>query len=133
MHKTFCKIVCLSVLQFCCIPFAYTQPVITFEKSTQHLGFVHQGDTLHFSYTFTNTGNQPLVINDTKVECSCTSAEKPTQAIDPGKKGTINATFNTTPTIDRQDRTITILSNASNSPSVLRFKCVVLKAKKKKE
>jgi hypothetical protein len=133
MYKSLYRIVSLLVIAFCNITFVHAQPVITIEKTTQHLGFVHQGDTLHFTYTFTNTGNQPLVINDTKVECSCTSAEKPTQAIDPGKKGIIKATFNTSPTIDRQDRTITIISNASNSPTVVRFKCVVLKAKKKKE
>lgn len=112
---------------------AYGQPVIKFDKTTQHLGFVHQGDTLRFEYAFTNTGNQPLVISDTKVECGCTTVKKPTQPIDPGKNGVIKVQFNTTPTIDRQDRTVTIISNAANSPSVLRFKCVVLKAKKKKD
>lgn len=108
------------------------QPVIKFDKTTQHLGFVHKGDTLHFEYRFTNTGNQPLVISDTKVECSCTTAEVPTQPIDPGKQGVIKVSFNTSPTIDRQDRTVTIISNASNSPGTVRFKCVVLKAKDKK-
>ncbi|HXB12229.1 MAG TPA: DUF1573 domain-containing protein [Bacteroidia bacterium] len=133
MFRFLYKILPLLAILNCCAHIVFAQPVITFEKSTQHLGFVHQGDTLHFNYAFTNTGNQPLVITDTKVECSCTSAEKPTQPIDPGKQGVIKASFNTTPTIDRQDRTITIISNASNSPSVVRFKCVVLKAKKKKE
>jgi len=106
------------------------QSVITFDKTTQHLGFVRQGDTLNFQYKFTNTGNQPLLISDTKVECGCTVVDKPTEPILPGKQGIIKVTFHTNTAIDRQDRTVTVISNASNSPAVVRFKCVVLKAKK---
>ncbi len=117
----------------CSVTLCNAQPVIKFNYTTQHLGMVHKGDTLHFAFIFKNTGNKPLVISDTKVECGCTTVEKPDYQIDPGKDGEIKVTFNTSPTIDRQDRTVTVISNASNSPSVLRFKCVVLKGKGKKE
>ncbi len=106
------------------------QSVISFDKTTQHLGFVRQGDTLNFQYKFTNTGNQPLIISDTKVECGCTVVEKPTDPILPGKQGILKVTFHTVSTIDIQNRTVTVLSNAKNSPTVVRFKCVVMKAKK---
>src|SRR5581483_4905539 len=84
------------------------QPAIDFKSKTLHLGFVHQGDTLHFQFEFTNTGNEPLVISDTKVECGCTISEKPTQPILPGKQGVLKVTFVTNSAIDRQDRTVTI-------------------------
>lgn len=106
------------------------QPELKLEKTTQHLGFVHQGDTLRFQYKFTNTGDQPLIISDTKVECGCTVVDTPKDPIMPGKQGIMNVVFHTNSAIDRQDRTVTILSNAKNSPVVVRFKCVVLKAKK---
>ena len=89
------------------------QPTISFEKETQHLGFVHQGDTLKFEYKFTNTGTQPLIISDTKVECGCTLVDKPTGPILPGKQGVIKVTFHTNTAIDRQDRTVTVVSNAT--------------------
>ena len=108
-----------------------SQPVIKFNKPVQHLGFVTKGDTLHFQYAFTNTGNQPLVISDTKVQCSCTTVQKPDAPILPSKQGIIKATFITTGAIDRQDRTIIVTCNASNSPIELRFKCVVFKSNKK--
>ena len=108
---------------------AGAQPVISFDKSTQHLGFVRQGDTLNFQYKFTNTGNQPLIITDTKVECGCTVVDKPIDPILPGKQGVIKVIFHTNSAMDRQDRTVTVLSNAKNSPIVVRFKCVVLKAR----
>ena len=107
------------------------QPVMSFEKTVQHLGFVHQGDTLAFQYTFINTGNQPLVISDTKVQCGCTVVTPPSQPVLPGKQGVIKTKFITNSAIDRQDRTIIIISNASNGQVELRFKCVVLKAKDK--
>ena len=107
------------------------QPVMSFEKTVQHLGFVHQGDTLAFQYTFTNTGTQPLVISDSKVECGCTVVTPPAEPILPGKQGVIKTKFITNSAIDRQDRTIIVISNASNGQVELRFKCVVLKAKDK--
>lgn len=106
------------------------QPFITFDKTTEHLGFVRQGDTLHFKYTFTNTGNQPLLINDTRVECGCTVVNKRSLPVLPGKQDTMEVVFYTNNAIGRQDRTVTVLSNASTSPTIIRFKCVVLKAKK---
>jgi hypothetical protein len=121
-----------ALLLFSLVTMACTaQPVINFEKSTQHLGFVHQGDTLSFQYLFTNMGNQPLVISDTKVQCGCTVVQKPAEPIQPGKTGVIKARFITNSAIDRQDRTIIVISNASNPSVELRFKCVVLKAKDK--
>ncbi len=125
--RTLCSVLALV----CSILHGTAQPVIKFDNPTQHLGFVHKGDTLRFAFIFKNTGNKPLVISETKVECGCTVVEKPEYQTDPGKQGEIKVTFNTSPTIDRQDRTVTVVSNATNSPSVLRFKCVVLKAKSK--
>lgn len=120
----------IFLLVLFCGYMAKAQSVIRFDKTTQHIGFVRQGDTLNFQYKFTNTGNQPLIISDTKVACGCTVVDKPTDPILPGKEGFIKVTFLTNSAIDRQDRTVTVLSNASNSPTVLRFKCIVLKAKK---
>jgi hypothetical protein len=121
----------LIILFICSGILAFAQPVIKFEKPLQRLGFVHQGDTLTFQYVFTNTGDQPLVISDSKVACSCTSVKLPAQPVLPNKQGVLIATFVTTHAIDRQDRTITVISNASNSSVELRFRCVVLKAKNK--
>lgn len=106
------------------------QAIMSIDKNMHHFGFVRQGDTLHFQYKFTNTGNQPLVITGAKVECGCTVVNKPPNPVLPGKQDSIQVIFHTNDAIGRQDRTVTVLSNASNSPVIIRFKCVVLKAKK---
>ncbi len=104
---------------------------ITFDKVKLCFGFVHEGDTVNLNYRFSNTGDKPLMISDYKVECGCTVMEKPDHAILPGETYILKVTFDTHEKYDRQDRTVEVISNATNSPTELRFKGVVLKPKKK--
>ena len=94
-------------------------------------GFVTEGDTVSISYELKNSGDKPLIISNYEVECGCTVMEKVYSAIEAGGTYTIKVKFDTHDKYDRQDRTITIISNAKNSPTKLRFKGVVLKNKKK--
>ena len=105
----------------------FAQPSLKFSDSKQNFGFVKQGKIVNLEFSFTNTGNQPLLITETKVECSCTTIEKPGQPIPPGQKGIIKVEFNTTSVYDRQDRMVEIISNDPKSPTKIRFKGVVLK------
>jgi hypothetical protein len=111
-------------------PFLHSQE-IKFKKSTLKFGFVTQGDTVRLEYEFKNKGDKPLIITDYAVECGCTVMEKPTGPINPGESAFLKVSFDTHEKYDRQDRTIKVISNAVNSPSVLRFKGVVRYTKKK--
>jgi hypothetical protein len=104
---------------------------IKFRETKKNFGFVHEGEIVTLQFEFENTGTQPLIISDYKVECGCTVMEKPLKPIMPKEKSLLKITFDTHQKYDRQDRTIEVISNAINSPSVLRFKGVVLKPKKK--
>ncbi|MFL5752325.1 MAG: DUF1573 domain-containing protein [Bacteroidia bacterium] len=106
---------------------APAQPVLKFEDSKKNFGFVKQGKIIDMEFNFTNTGDQPLIIAETKVECSCTAVEKPEGPVLPGQAGTIKVKFTTASVYDRQDRIIEILSNDPKSPAKIRFKGVVLK------
>jgi len=90
------------------------------------MGTVNKGDVISAEYEFTNEGDQPLIITNYEVECSCTSAEFPKQPIPPGQSGKITVKFDTKSAYDRQDRKVVIVSNAKNSASV-RIKCFVKK------
>lgn len=103
---------------------------IKIDAPKHNFGFVREGEIITMEFTIHNTGKEPLLISDTKVECGCTTVEKPAQPIIPGASGILKVIFDTKNKIDRQDRTVTIISNASNSPSKVRFKGVVLKNKK---
>lgn len=104
---------------------------LKFKNPKYNFGFVQEGDTVNMYFEFENTGTEPLIVSDYKVECGCTAVEKPTKTIMPHEKSKLKITFDTHQKFDRQDRTVEIVSNAKNSPSILRFKGVVLKPKKK--
>jgi len=104
---------------------------IKFQDPKQNFGFAHEGDTVKLSYELKNMGNKPLLISNYEVECGCTVMEKVENAILPGESYSIKVTFDTHEKYDRQDRIVKVFSNAINSPSVLRFKGVVIKPKKK--
>jgi hypothetical protein len=105
----------------------FSQPEIKFADWKQGFGFVKKGEVVTLEYEFKNTGNSPLIISDTKVECSCTSVEYPKQPVLPGQSQKVIVKFDTKSTYDRQDRVVEIFSNAKNSPEKIRFKGVVLK------
>lgn len=58
-------------------------------------GTVAHGEIVHARFQVTNTGDQPLVIGDVKVGCSCTLASKPEGPINPGDKAYIEAKIDT--------------------------------------
>jgi ribosomal protein L19 len=115
---------------FILITFNCFSQEIKFKETKYNFGFVHEGDTVRINYELKNVGDKSLLITDYQVECGCTVMEKVYQAIEPGETYTIKVSFDTHEKYDRQDRTVTIISNAKNSPTVIRFKGVVLKPKK---
>jgi hypothetical protein len=104
---------------------------IKFKSMKENFGFAHEGDTVRISYELENTGDKPLLITGYEVECGCTVMQKPSAPVAPGEKYVLLVTFDTHEKYDRQDRTVKVISNALNTPSVLRFKGVVLKPKSK--
>ena len=100
------------------------QAKIKFTETKKDLGKVKKGDVVTAEYEFKNEGDQPLLITNYEVECTCTTADFPKQPIAPGQSGKITVKFDTKSAYDRQDRKVVIVSNAKNSASV-RIKCFV--------
>ena len=106
---------------------SYAQPQLKFTDTRKSFGFLKKGEVVTIEFDFTNTGNQPAIITDAKVECSCTTVEFPKQPIAPNQSAKIIVKFDTKSVYDRQDRIVEIISNAKNSTQKIRFKGVVLK------
>ena len=102
------------------------QAKIKFLETKKDLGKVKKGDVVTAEYEFINDGNQPLLITNYEVECSCTTVDFPKQPIAPGQTNKLIVKFDTKSAYDRQDRKVVIVSNAKNSASV-RIKCFVQK------
>lgn len=71
---------------------------------------------MEYTYTFRNGGNEPLIITDVQVTCGCTTprgwARDP---IPPGQSGEITVAFNSLGKFGKQNKVVTIVSNAVNS------------------
>ncbi len=102
------------------------QPKLEVADAKQNFGFVKKGDIVKVIYDITNKGNQPLIINDAEVSCSCTSVDFPTQPIPPGQSARITVSFDTKTVYNRQDRVVYVNSNDPRGPAKLRYKGVVL-------
>ena len=66
---------------------------MTFDQEVIKLGKIKKGDIKKFDFVFTNTGTDIIEI-DIASGCDCTDLEYPKNKIAPGKKATINVTFN---------------------------------------
>jgi hypothetical protein len=105
--------------------------VITFENKTHDFGDIFQGDKVEETFKFTNTGNEPLIITNVQVTCGCTVPKGwPRDPIMPGGKGEITIAFNSAGKSGRQNKVVTVVSNAVNSDgSQISFSTNVLEKK----
>lgn len=79
-----------------------------------------------FVFEFKNTGKTPILIQNVQTSCGCTTAEKPSEPIQPGKKSKISVKYDTKRVGDLH-KTITVTTNVSE-PIVLTIKGKVLPA-----
>jgi hypothetical protein len=126
------KLLSLLILTFVVI-FANAQtkpgPVIHFEESSFDFGDITQGDKVQHIFTFKNTGDQPVIISEVVTTCGCTAPKWSKEPVAPGKTGEIHVTFNSENKMGRQNKGITILSNATNNPARVSIICNVLPKK----
>src|ERR1044072_5082130 len=92
-----------------------TGPVMTVDDAKHNFGFIHQGDIVSHEFTFTNTGDSPLIISECEVACECTTVDFPKEPIPPKGTGKIKVTFDSKSAIDRQEREVIVKSNATNT------------------
>jgi len=98
---------------------------MVFEAEEFNFGTIKQGESVTHEFTYTNAGKDDLIITNAQGSCGCTVPQYPKEAIQKGGKGTIKVTFNSAGKMGMQDKTVTITSNAKNSPRILHLKGTV--------
>jgi DNA-binding protein YbaB len=68
--------------------------VAKFANETIDLGKIKQSVPATATFTVTNIGNEPLIIEQASPTCGCTIGDYTKEPIAPGKTGTITATYN---------------------------------------
>jgi uncharacterized cupredoxin-like copper-binding protein len=102
---------------------AFAQAKIQFPEIKHDFGNVKEanGPVSHV-FTFKNTGNAPLVIQNVETSCGCTSPEYTKEPVLPGKSGIVKATFDPSGRPDYFDKNLTVISNAENNRVILNIK-----------
>lgn len=99
---------------------------ISFEEKVFDYGTITKGADGNHTFTFTNTGNSPLVIESVKSSCGCTVPKKPEAPIAPGASGSIQVRYDTQ-RLGVFRKSITVTTNAgTNSVVALKIKGTVV-------
>lgn len=94
---------------------------IDFAETSFDFGTVKDGEIVTHSYTFTNTGSVPLVIENATASCGCTVPDWPKKPILPGEEGKINVEFNSTNRPGRANKSVTITANTNPPKTFLQL------------
>jgi Protein of unknown function (DUF1573) len=86
----------LTAITFSAMLFAQktAADVAKFTSETVDLGKIKQGVPAVATFTVTNIGTEPLIIEQANATCGCTVGDYTKPPIAPGKTGTITATYN---------------------------------------
>ena len=91
------KVIMMTLLLLCSFSYAAAQKQaeIKFDTKTHNFGkFASSNAVQKCSFTFTNVGDAPLVINQAVASCGCTVPQYTKTPINPGEKGSIDVTYN---------------------------------------
>ena len=87
--------------------------LIRFEKTEHDMGRILQGERVGYNFLFSNEGEAPLMILEARAGCGCTVPRFSRKPVQPGESGSIEVVFDSSGRMGKQNKTITILSNAA--------------------
>ncbi len=102
-----------------------------FDKLVHDFGDVSIEDgPLSCTFTVTNNGKEPLVLFEVVSSCGCTDVTWTREPLQPGKSGTISATFKNEDGPFPFDKTLTVYISGQRKPVILRLRGTVHEKKK---
>ena len=99
---------------------------IKFKTEVHDFGTLQEGDPAEAEFVFTNTGKEPLIIQNVHPSCGCTTPFWSKDPVAPGKTGVIKASYGTTGRVAPFNKSITVTSTAGTN--VIYIKGTVEKA-----
>lgn len=126
------KLLLMAVMLIAGICTSFAQAKIEFDKLTYNFGtFSETTPVQKCTFTFTNKGDKPLVINQAVASCGCTVPTYTKTPIKPGEKGTVSVTYNGKGKFPGHfKKTITIRTNGVPEMTRLYVEGVMEEAKK---
>ena len=100
-------------------------PVLTFDKKEHDFGEIEAKTAVETVFSYTNTGEAPLVITDIKSSCGCTIPKDwSREPLAPGESGKFTVIFNGSGT-NKVTKTITVTSNTEKTSEVVKISAFV--------
>ncbi len=104
---------------------------VEFDKTVHDFGDVSISDgPLSCTFTVKNIGKEPIAIYEVVTSCGCTDASWTREPLQPGKTGTISATYKNEDGPVPFDKTLTVYIAGVGKPVILRLRGVVHDKKK---
>jgi hypothetical protein len=101
-------------------------PIFTFDSEYHDFGKISEGEIVTHEFTFTNTGDAPLVITSARGSCGCTVPEYPRTPLAPGESGKITVSFDSGGRSGRQDKSVTLTANTVPNSKILKITSEVI-------
>ncbi len=89
----------------------FANTAVQFETEEHDFGTIKQHTENDFVFSFTNTGSEPLLIENAQGSCGCTVPDYPKEPIMPGDKGVIKVKYSPGTQMGKQTKTVAITSN----------------------
>jgi hypothetical protein len=93
-------------------------PRIHFVTNVFEFGTVMVGEVVKHDFTYTNTGDQVLVISELKSSCGCTGLASALRPAPPGQSGVVAAEFHTSGFTGPVAKGVTVICNDTSQPPV---------------
>jgi len=90
-------------------------PKIVFADQVHDFGDITEGTQAKYSFKFTNTGNQPLVVTNVSTPCGCTTPSYTHDPVAPGKTGEIAVNYNSTGRGGQFTKVLTVTTNMTTN------------------
>jgi hypothetical protein len=97
------------------------QADIEFEKEVHDFGSIPQNVPATYTFTFKNTGKEPLIITNASASCGCTTPDWTKEPIKKGEKGYVKATYNAA-SPGAFNKTVTVVTNGKKGSVTLVLK-----------
>ncbi|MDZ4757165.1 MAG: DUF1573 domain-containing protein [Bacteroidota bacterium] len=105
-------------------------PNIEFESEKYDFGSIKQGTIVTHTFSFKNSGDQPLIINKVSPSCGCLVSAFTKEPIAPGAEGSITVKFNSKDRpLGSNLKSFLVYSNSINQPHTIYIKGQILPKK----
>ena len=101
-------------------------PELTFAETEHDFGTIKEGEVVTKKFSFTNTGEAPLIISNAAASCGCTIPTYPKDTpIAPGETGEIEVKYNSRGKKNQDNKTVRITANTWPTVTKINIKVFV--------